>query len=131
MLQKSDTKWNKIIAHESKRWLKFVLILWNPSVEKYWADRTLGYYKDGKIFVTRKRDKHLFRKNNSYGFNHNWLKWILAEYGDCQVIVSEGKGKPKLTANVATILDNGSFLQYSQMGYELQVFYPLDYFTKL
>lgn len=75
--------------------------------------------------VNRIREKHLFRKNNSYGFNH----YILAN--------AKKFDKVKLSDDFGTwlipiklILEKGSFLHFNKDGFELQIFLPLDIITQ-
>ena len=75
-----------------------------------------------KVFeVKRKRAKHLFRKNSSYGFNHKLLadaklfNKIRLSDEQCEWLI------PK-----EFILENGSFLHFkSAGGFERQIFIPL------
>jgi hypothetical protein len=76
------------------------------------------------LAVNRDREKHLFRKNNSYGFNH----YILAN--------AKKFDKIKLSDNYGTwlipiklILEKGSFLHFDIQGFERQIFLPLDIIT--
>lgn len=72
--------------------------------------------------VKRTRALHLFRKNDSYGFNHKLLSdsklfenvRLMDDHGEWLI--------PK-----QYILDNGSFLHFlAHGGFELQIFLPLD-----
>jgi hypothetical protein len=72
--------------------------------------------------VKRSREKHLFRKNSSYGFNHKLLKdaklfdkvRLSDEY--CEWLI------PK-----TFILENGSFLHFKDNGgFERQIFIEID-----
>lgn len=86
--------------------------------------RKLGFIDRAKktFIITRKREKHLHRKTNSYGFNHHLIsksktfdKILLKdEFGEYQFPISK-------------VLDHGrTFMQFSQQGFELQVFMPLE-----
>lgn len=89
--------------------------------------REIGVINPQKRYfaVNRIREKHLFRKNNSYGFNH----YILAN--------AKKFDKVKLSDDFGTwlipiklILEKGSFLHFNKDGFELQIFLPLDIITQ-
>lgn len=71
--------------------------------------------------ITRSRDKHLFIKGNAYGFNDYVLRqgktfdkvWLKDEVSDWKVPVK-------------FILENGSYLNFKQQGFEVQIFVSLD-----
>jgi hypothetical protein len=71
--------------------------------------------------VNRIREKHLFRKNNSYGFNH----YILANAKKFDsIMLSDDFGTWLIP--IKLILEKGSFLHFNKDGFELQIFLPLD-----
>lgn len=71
--------------------------------------------------VNRIREKHLFRKNNSYGFNHYILQ--NAKKFD-KIKLSDDFGTWLIP--IKLILEKGSFLHFNKDGFELQIFLPLD-----
>lgn len=73
------------------------------------------------LFINKKRDKHLFIKNNSYGFNEHILR--TGRTFDKVQISDE-----HITAviPVKTILLVGSYLHFLQAGYERQIFVTLE-----
>ena len=71
--------------------------------------------------VNRIREKHLFRKNNSYGFNHYILQ--NAKKFD-KIKLSDDFGTWLIP--IKLILEKGSFLHFNKNGFELQIFLPLD-----
>ena len=73
------------------------------------------------IVMTRNRETHLFNKSNSYGFNYYLLK--NAKLFDK---ISLSDNYDKWVIDRQYILDNGKILQFSQQGFELQTFIPLD-----
>lgn len=75
--------------------------------------------------VNRIREKHLFRKNNSYGFNHHILQ--NAKKFD-KIKLSDDFGTWLIP--IKLILEKGSFLHFNKDGFELQIFLPLDIITK-
>jgi hypothetical protein len=77
------------------------------------------------LSVNRIREKHLFRKNNSYGFNHYILS--NAKKFD-KVMLSDDYGTWLIP--IKLILEKGSFLHFNKEGFELQIFLPLDIITK-
>ena len=72
--------------------------------------------------VKRSRDKHLFRKNNSYGFNYKILKD--AKLFD-SVRLSDEQSEWLIPKTF--ILENGSFLHFKENGgFERQIFVEID-----
>ena len=78
-------------------------------------------FKEKYLSVNRIRDKHLFRKNNSYGFNHYILS--NAKKFD-KIMLSDDYGTWLIP--IKLILEKGSFLHFNNEGFELQIFLPLD-----
>lgn len=86
--------------------------------------RRLGYIDRGKriFMVRRKRATHLFRKINSYGFNHH--------------LISKAKSFDKISLrdefgeyefSVSKVMEHGkTHLHFKQQGFELQIFLPLE-----
>jgi hypothetical protein len=74
-----------------------------------------------RIFkTTRSRNKHLFLKNSSYGFNDNFLRTALMfDF----VVLTDEFGVYKIPRTV--ILEEGTFLHFKQVGFERQIFLPL------
>jgi hypothetical protein len=81
--------------------------------------------KSRTIEMVRNKERHLFRKNNSYGFN---------EY-----LIKTGKtfDTIKLTDDLGTyifpkkeLLEKGSYLFFKQQGFEKQLFLPLEEINK-
>lgn len=73
-------------------------------------------------FLTTKTLKHLFRKTNSLGINYSLLsddnikfKWIVISYNG-----------QKLISTRNYFLKKGKAYQFSNKGYELQIFVPID-----
>ena len=81
--------------------------------------------KERYFAVNRIREKHLFRKNNSYGFNH----YILSNTKKFDSIrLSDDFGTWLIP--IKLILEKGSFLHFNKVGFELQIFLTLDIITK-
>jgi hypothetical protein len=75
------------------------------------------------IEIRRIRDKHLFRKGNSYGFCFYVLKY--QDSFDWVRLSDDAGGQWKIP--VQYILDNGSFLNFmNNGGFELQIFLSLE-----
>lgn len=86
--------------------------------------RRLGFIDRGrKMFnVSRKRASHLFRKANSYGFNHHLLSKAISfdtislkdEFGQYEFSVKK-------------VMEHGkTHLHFKEKGFELQIFFPLE-----
>jgi hypothetical protein len=76
---------------------------------------------EGTFYTTRTL-KHLFRKTNSLGINYSLLsdenikfKWIVISYNG-----------QKLISTRNYFLKKGKAFQFSNKGFELQIFVPLD-----
>jgi hypothetical protein len=76
--------------------------------------------------VKRIKAKHLFRKTNSYGFNHYILS--NAKKFD-KVMLSDDDGRWLIP--IKLILEKGHFLHFKNDGFELQIFLSLDIITNL
>lgn len=74
------------------------------------------------IVMTRKRGIHLYRKINGYGFNHYVLK---NAYTFDMIRLSDDTGS-HWKIPVSYILENGSFLNFQKVGFELQQFVSLE-----
>jgi hypothetical protein len=86
--------------------------------------RRLGYIDRAKreLVVKRKRDKHLHRKSNSYGFNHHILS--KAKTFDT-ILLTDEFGEYRFP--VAKVMAHGrTFLHFKQQGFELQIFLALE-----
>ena len=81
--------------------------------------------KEKYLAVKRVREKHLLRKNNSYGFNYYIL--LNAKKFD-KIMLSDNFGRWLIP--IKLILEKGSFLRFKKQGFELQMFMPIDIITK-
>ena len=117
-----DEKGNELIAKTNDKIISLYLKL---STEK--SERLLGIIdKNEKTFqIKRIREKHLFKRNKSYGFNHYVLK--NAKTFDKIYLLDD---ITSWIIPVKFILENGSFMQFQQQGFELQIFIPLEKIAK-
>jgi len=103
---------------------KFEVLLSLPS-----GVRKIGFldlsHQEG-IFSTYRTRKHLFRKTNSLGLNHQLLtsneikfKWIIMDFEEQMLVTTR-----------QYFLAKGNVLIFGQQGFELQVFLPLSEFGK-
>lgn len=85
--------------------------------------RELGVvYIDKKVFrINRNRAKHLFNKNESYGFNEYVIK--TAQKFDTIHLVEENG--PQYVFPKSLVLEKGSYLHFKTEGYEKQLFVKL------
>jgi len=85
--------------------------------------RNIGEVKldDKTLLLKRKRAKHLFRKNNSYGFNE-----YLIRNGQTfdKIMLADDDAVYLFPKNLVT--EKGSYLYFKQEGFEKQIFLPLD-----
>jgi hypothetical protein len=76
-----------------------------------------------KVFaVKRERAKHLFRKNNSYGFNHHFLSTPTVAFD--KILLEDDYGK--FLIPVKYVMENSKFLNFLQKGFERQIFLQLE-----
>jgi hypothetical protein len=73
-------------------------------------------------FIISRSEKHLFRKTNSLGINYSLLTDESIRFKD---ILITYKGK-KLYSTRNYFLKKGKAFQFSNKGFELQIFVPLD-----
>lgn len=73
------------------------------------------------LYLSRKREKHLHKKSNSYGFNYEMIKRSIKLDTVC---LTDEYGVYKFPKQL--ILDEGKFLTFKQQGFERQIFLPLD-----
>jgi len=79
------------------------------------------YTKDRRLEVNRNRSRHLFRKNNSYGFNEHIIRTaILFD----SVLLKDEFGVFDIPRSV--ILENGTYLEFMEQGFEKQIFLSLE-----
>jgi len=81
--------------------------------------------RNGFLFISRIRAKHLHKKMNGYGFNHMILKQ--ATKFD-KIKLSDDFGTYLIPISV--ILEQGKFLHFKKQGFELQIFLHLDVMRK-
>lgn len=113
-----DEQGNHFVTRESGNVLTICLKLNNETRE-----REIGkvYLKERILEIKRNREKHLFRKNKSYGFNEH--------------VVKTGKTFDKIQLSdeqntylfqKELILTKGSYLHFKDLGFERQLFLPLS-----
>lgn len=88
--------------------------------------REIGFMNIEEKYLEVKRDrkKHLFRRNNSYGFNYYVLS--NAKKFD-KIMLSDDCGTWMIP--IKLILEEGSFLHFNKEGFELQIFMPINIIT--
>lgn len=81
--------------------------------------------KEKFIEIKRNKEKHLFRKNNSYGFNEYLIK-TSKTFDNVKLI--DDNGTYVFPKN--TILEKGKYLFFKEQGFEKQLFLPLEEINK-
>lgn len=77
------------------------------------------------LVIKRSKAKHLFRKNNSYGFNEYFIR-TAKSFKKVQLEDEDGTYLfPK-----SLVLERGSYLHFKGMGFERQLFLPLSEIVK-
>lgn len=83
-------------------------------------NRLLGKVKGNTFFVKRIREKHLFKKNESYGFSINIIDQLNVDY----IELYEDSGVFKFSVDV--LKQFGDYLHFKDEGFERQLFLPLS-----
>jgi len=84
-------------------------------------NRKLGRIKGTVIEMFRDPKKHLLYKLNAYGFNHN----LLDRLNKVKEVLLSVESK-KYLIPIKYILENGSFLNFKEQGFELQIFLEVE-----
>ena len=117
-----DQYGNYFEVEESKGWLSVSI-----KREKDIRLREIGKVNLKERFIEIKRNKlkHLFRKNNSYGFNEHLIK--TGKTFDKIKLIDDGGTYvfPK-----SEILEKGKYLFFKEQGFEKQLFLPLEEINK-
>lgn len=117
-MKETDEHGNKLLIGQDGIYLKLksenkmreIFKIRNTTVEKY---------------VSR---KNIFRKigeKGAIGLNYNALKIIQEKMKIKKIAIRVGGGKPKLVS-IKDIFDRGIYLRFLQLGFELQVFCPME-----
>jgi hypothetical protein len=117
-----DEYGNRFEVEEIKGWLSISIKLENNPKAREIGKVNL---KERFIEIKRDREKHLFRKNNSYGFNEYLIK-TGKTFDKVKLVDDSGTYIfPK-----ETILEKGSYLFFKAQGFEKQLFLPLSEINK-
>jgi len=117
-----DEQGNYFQVEELNGWLTVKLKL-----SKENSLRQLGKVelKTKTLELKRSKEKHLFRKNNSYGFNEHFIR--TAKTFD-KIQLDDDDGTYVFPKNI--ILEKGSYLHFKSLGFERQLFVPLSEIKK-
>lgn len=112
-----DNQGNHFETEEQKGWLTIYLKL---ASDKRFRELGKVCLKERTLEIVRSKQAHLFKKNESYGFNEALIK------------NAQKFDKVKLTDDDGTylfpkslILTKGSYLHFKSEGFERQLFLPL------
>lgn len=113
-----DEQGNHFVTRESGNVLTIFLKLNNETRE-----REIGkvFLKERILEIKRNREKHLFRKNKSYGFNEHVIKT-----GKTFDKIQLSDEQNTYLFNKELILTKGSYLHFKDLGFEKQLFLPLS-----
>lgn len=113
-----DEQGNHFVTRESGNVLTIFLKLNNETRE-----REIGkvFLKERILEIKRNREKHLFRKNKSYGFNEHVVKT-----GKTFDKIQLSDEKNTYLFQKELILTKGSYLHFKDLGFERQLFLPLS-----
>lgn len=117
--QKIDEQGNKIIATETESQIKVELKLVSERKR-----RLVGYITKSTrtMHMVRKRDLHLYRATNSYGFNYKIIEESLRFD---TISLQDDFERWKFPKSI--IIDNPNcILHFKQQGFELQTFLSLE-----
>lgn len=112
-----DTQGNYFETEEKNGWLTIYLKLATDTRLRELGKVSL---KEKTLEVIRNKQAHLFRKNESYGFNEALIK--NAQTFD-MVKLSDDDGSYLFPKHL--ILSKGSYLHFKTEGFERQLFVPL------
>lgn len=114
----SDDHGNTLTAIHTKTRVRLSLKL-----NTYKYKRDLGFIdkKTRTLHIKRNRERHLYKNNNSYGFNYILL--AKASLFDT-VVINDDLGRYRIGRQ--TIIEEGRFLYFLAHGFEKQIFYPID-----
>jgi hypothetical protein len=117
-----DEQGNHFVTRESGNVLTICLKLNNETRE-----REIGkvFLKEKILEIKRNREKHLFRKNKSYGFNEHVVKT-----GKTFDKIQLSDEQNTYLFNKELILIKGSYLHFKDLGFEKQLFLPLSEMEK-
>jgi hypothetical protein len=76
--------------------------------------------------VIREPNKHLFRKNNSYGFNETILR-TATKFTHIELLEKNGTILlAKYLIPIKIILEQGTYLNFKGQGFEVQIFLRIE-----
>ena len=89
--------------------------------------REIGFINvpQSTLYITRNREKHLFRKNQSYGFN----EYIISKATTFENVRFNDEFISALIPR-KVILEKGSYLHFKENGFERQLFLSLEEINK-
>jgi hypothetical protein len=89
--------------------------------------REIGFINvpQSTLYITRNREKHLFRKNQSYGFN----EYIISKATTFEYVRFNDEFISALIPR-KVILEKGSYLHFKENGFERQLFLSLEEINK-
>jgi len=116
-----DADGNKIIATDDGEFIQLQLKLKSEGRKRKLGtiDKARGYF-----FVERSRDKHLFLKNESYGFNYGVLEKAQTFQFIC--LSDDQGGRWKIPVEYIMDKKNHKIFYFKGEGFERQVFLPLS-----
>jgi hypothetical protein len=102
-----------------------IIIFLKLKKEKKKREIGIIYVSQSTLFITRNREKHLFRKNQSYGFN----EYIISKATTFEYVRFNDEFISALIPR-KVILEKGSYLHFKENGFERQLFLSLEEINK-
>ena len=102
-----------------------IIIFLKLKKEKKKREIGIIYLSQSTLFITRNREKHLFRKNQSYGFN----EYIISNATKFEYVRFNDEFISALIPR-KIILEKGSYLHFKENGFERQLFLSLEEINK-
>jgi hypothetical protein len=102
-----------------------IIIFLKLKKEKKKREIGIIYVSQSTLFITRNREKHLFRKNQSYGFN----EYIISKATKFEYVRFNDEFISALIPR-KVILEKGSYLHFKENGFERQLFLSLEEINK-
>jgi hypothetical protein len=119
-LNVKDEDNNRVYTEHKGSWLAVMLEMRNKPAKQ------IAKLTTDSLLIKKDRNKHLFRRNNSYGLNRLLLTNLPSDI--TTVIISDEKGVYKIP--LQTILKDPETINFDLQGYEPQVLVKIDLIEK-
>ena len=115
MMTETDVKGNQLFRNGDDILLRLVSENHNRKIGKIIEDKKL-------LEVHRDSKKHFFFKGSAYGFNDALLR-SATKFDKIGLIIDN---KDRYLIPISVIREQGTYLQFSQQGFEIQIFLKMS-----